>query len=292
MKEVAGIAETWNGATAEEEQRPLRLHVTGKSPGCLRAIENSEGVPGEHVTNRYRIELVNLLANPLLGRGDQLLAVPTPVKKRPTPMRQIVGGLPGTEKLLVGPDIKLAADSSEEAVGEGEASPLPLHDLPILRQVTLVRHRKPEHVRPLGQDRVVGRVARLCISRVFRKTLSGDCQLTDEHDNGPVGVSLQEFEERAAPREAEIYEFRLYIAGLSSKSVKALRNFKTLLNEHLRGRYELKVIDVYQSLELAKEEQIVGTPTVVRRRPLPIMRFVGDLSRPEVVLKHLGIPVQ
>jgi circadian clock protein KaiB len=80
----------------------LRLYVTGRSAKCLRAIDNLRSACEEHLAGRYRIEVVDLLENPQLAADDQILAVPTVVRKLPPPMRKIVGDLSDTDRLLVG----------------------------------------------------------------------------------------------------------------------------------------------------------------------------------------------
>ena len=80
----------------------LCLYVTGRSAKCLRAIENLRRVCDEYLAGRYRIEVVDLLENPRLAADDQILAVPTVVRRLPAPMRKIVGDLSDTDRLLVG----------------------------------------------------------------------------------------------------------------------------------------------------------------------------------------------
>lgn len=80
----------------------LRLYVTDRSPKSLRAIENLRRACEEHLAGRYRIEVVDLLENPRLAADDQILAVPTVVRKSPAPMRKIVGDLSDTDRLLIG----------------------------------------------------------------------------------------------------------------------------------------------------------------------------------------------
>lgn len=88
---------------AEAEQTwDLRLYVTDRSPKCLRAIENLRRACEEHLPGRYEIEVVDLLDDPRLAADDQILAVPTVVRKSPAPMRKIVGDLSDTDRLLVG----------------------------------------------------------------------------------------------------------------------------------------------------------------------------------------------
>lgn len=91
------------GTVAEAEQIwDLRLYVTGQSPKCLRAIENLRRACEEHLAGRYRIEIVDLLENPRLAAEDQILAVPTVVRRLPAPIRKLVGDLSDTDRLLVG----------------------------------------------------------------------------------------------------------------------------------------------------------------------------------------------
>jgi circadian clock protein KaiB len=88
---------------AEAEQMwDLRLYVTGRSPKCLRAIENLRRTCEEHLAGRYQLKVVDLLENPRLAAEDQILAVPTVVRRLPQPIRKLVGDLSDTERLLVG----------------------------------------------------------------------------------------------------------------------------------------------------------------------------------------------
>src|ERR671939_611916 len=83
------------------------------------------------------------------------------------------------------------------------------------------------------------------------------------------------------------YVLRLYIAGASPTSMRAIVNARKLCEAHLRGRYELEVIDLLQQPALAAREQIIVTPTLVRKEPLPLRRFIGDLSQTESVVRGL-----
>ena len=80
----------------------LRLYLAGQSPKSVRAVENLRRVCEEHLPGRYTIELVDLLENPQLAKGDEIIAVPTLVRKLPPPLRRIIGDLSNTEKVLVG----------------------------------------------------------------------------------------------------------------------------------------------------------------------------------------------
>jgi circadian clock protein KaiB len=84
----------------------LRLYVTGQSPNSVRAIENLRRTCEEYMPGRYRIEVVDLLENPRLAVNDQILAVPTVVRKFPTPTKKIVGDLSDTDRLLVGLQVR------------------------------------------------------------------------------------------------------------------------------------------------------------------------------------------
>jgi circadian clock protein KaiB len=97
---------TPDGATAAPgdpaESWDLCLYVTGQSPNSVRAVENLSRACEEHVPGRYRIEVVDLLENPRLAADDQILAVPTVVRRLPSPIRKIVGDLSDTDRLLIG----------------------------------------------------------------------------------------------------------------------------------------------------------------------------------------------
>ena len=85
------------------------------------------------------------------------------------------------------------------------------------------------------------------------------------------------------------YVLRLYVTGTTPKSMRAIRNIKKLCEEHLKGRYELEVVDIYQEPGAARDEDILATPTLVKKLPLPIRRLIGDLSDMEHVLVGLNI---
>ncbi|MCJ2013664.1 circadian clock KaiB family protein [Methylobacterium sp. J-076] len=85
------------------------------------------------------------------------------------------------------------------------------------------------------------------------------------------------------------YKLRLYVAGQTSKSLTAMKNLKKFCEEHLAGRYEIEVIDLMKSPQLAAGDQILAIPTLVRRLPSPLKRIIGDLSNTEKVLVGLDI---
>ena len=86
----------------------LRLYVAGQTPKSLNAYANLKRMCEEHVPGRYRIEIVDLLKNPQLAAGDQIVAIPTLVRKLPAPIRKIVGDLSNTERALVGLQLRPA----------------------------------------------------------------------------------------------------------------------------------------------------------------------------------------
>jgi circadian clock protein KaiB len=84
----------------------LRLYVAGQTPKSLAAFANLTKICEEHLKGKYRIEVIDLLKNPQLAAGDQILAIPTLVRKLPEPLRKIIGDLSNTERVLVGLDIR------------------------------------------------------------------------------------------------------------------------------------------------------------------------------------------
>ncbi|HSL54249.1 MAG TPA: circadian clock KaiB family protein [Pyrinomonadaceae bacterium] len=93
---ASGDANRWN----------LRLYVAGQTPRSLTAFKNLKDICEEYLKGQYHIEVIDLMDNPTLARGDQILAVPTLVRKLPQPIRKIIGDLSNTERVLVGLDIQ------------------------------------------------------------------------------------------------------------------------------------------------------------------------------------------
>lgn len=92
-----------------------------------------------------------------------------------------------------------------------------------------------------------------------------------------------------ALRGFEKYVLRLYVVGTSEKSLCAIANIKKICEEHLHGRYQLQVVDLYQQPQLARGEQIFAVPTLIKKLPLPLRHIVGDLSNTERVLVGLDL---
>ena len=84
----------------------LRLYVAGQTPKSVAAVTNLRKVCDEHLADRFSIEVIDLLKNPQLAAGDQILAVPTLVRRLPEPLKRIIGDLSNTERVLVGLDIR------------------------------------------------------------------------------------------------------------------------------------------------------------------------------------------
>ena len=89
--------------------------------------------------------------------------------------------------------------------------------------------------------------------------------------------------------DAAHYILKLYITGMTSRSARAIENLRVFCEKHLAGRYDLQVIDVYQQPELARTEQVIAIPTLIKKLPLPLRRLIGDMSDEERVLVGLDI---
>ena len=95
-KPAGGAPESW----------ALKLYVAGQTPKSVTAFANLKAICEEHMAGKYTIEVIDLLVNPTLARGDQIIAIPTLVRKLPVPIRKIIGDLSNTERVLVGLDLK------------------------------------------------------------------------------------------------------------------------------------------------------------------------------------------
>jgi len=101
--------------------------------------------------------------------------------------------------------------------------------------------------------------------------------------------STRTFEKMLARTGQEKYVLKLYVTGLTPASTRAITNIKKICEEHLQGRYELEVIDIYQQPVLAKGEQIIAAPTLIKKLPLPLRKFIGDMSDAERILVGLDL---
>lgn len=95
-------------STGSEEKWELRLYTAGQTPRSLAAIKNLKKVCEEHLAGRYEIEIIDLLKNPRLAKDDQIVAIPTLVRKLPEPIRKVIGDLSNVERTLVGLQLRPA----------------------------------------------------------------------------------------------------------------------------------------------------------------------------------------
>jgi circadian clock protein KaiB len=107
----------------------------------------------------------------------------------------------------------------------------------------------------------------------------------------PVQDRSAEFENAilAAANTKQRYVLRLYVTGSTPRSTRAIQSIRALCEEHLSGRYDLEVIDIHQQPVLARGEQIIAAPTLIKKLPAPLRKMVGDLSNAERVLMGLDL---
>ena len=105
----------------------------------------------------------------------------------------------------------------------------------------------------------------------------------------PLQDATEAFEMVHQETEKGNYVLRLYVSGMSPNSRRAIENVRKICAEHLEGRYQLEIIDIYQQPIFAKEGQIVATPTLVKQLPEPLRKFIGDMSHTERILLGLDI---
>ena len=104
--------------------------------------------------------------------------------------------------------------------------------------------------------------------------------------------TTEQFEKAASRPGGGKYVLRLYVAGMTPNSTRAISNLKKICEEHLAGQYDLNVIDVYQRPTLAKGEQIVAAPTLIKKLPFPMRKLIGDMSDKGKVLVGLDIRIR
>jgi circadian clock protein KaiB len=97
------------------------------------------------------------------------------------------------------------------------------------------------------------------------------------------------FERSIKAASGKKYILRLYVTGMTPRSLRAITNIKKICEEHLKDRYDLEVIDIYQRPTLAEGEQILAAPTLVKKLPLPLRRFIGDMTSTEKILLGLDL---
>lgn len=99
----------------------------------------------------------------------------------------------------------------------------------------------------------------------------------------------KKLEKASKTADARKYVLKLYITGSTPRSTKAIMNIKQICEEHLKGRYELDIVDIFQQPVLAKGEQIIAAPTLIKKLPLPLRRFIGDMSDTDKILLGLDL---
>ncbi len=103
------------------------------------------------------------------------------------------------------------------------------------------------------------------------------------------GRNEREFERALAEVPQKRYVLRLYISGMTPAATRAITNLKQICEEYLAGRYHLEIVDIYQQPVLAKDEQILAAPTLIKKLPEPLRRIIGDMSNKERVLLGLDL---
>lgn len=106
---------------------------------------------------------------------------------------------------------------------------------------------------------------------------------------GAFANEARAFERALKSQAVQQYVLYLYVAGATPRSVQAIANVRRICEEHLQGRYALKVVDVYQQPVLAKGEQIIAAPTLIKHLPLPLRRMIGDMANTERILLGLDL---
>ena len=111
-------------------------------------------------------------------------------------------------------------------------------------------------------------------------------------DSSPPVDDIETFERTLHEKENNHYILRLYVSGMTSNSLRAIENVRKICSEYLAGRCHMEIIDIYQQPALAKERQIVAAPTLVKELPLPMRRFIGDMSQTERILQGLDVSMK
>lgn len=104
-----------------------------------------------------------------------------------------------------------------------------------------------------------------------------------------LSKSARAYERSVAEASTQNYVLRLYISGMTPAATRAITNLRAICEQYLAGRYELQIVDIYQQPVLAKNEQILAAPTLVKKLPLPLRRIIGDMSSKDRVLLGLDL---
>ena len=101
--------------------------------------------------------------------------------------------------------------------------------------------------------------------------------------------SYAEFEKASKEKKQEKYVLRLFISGMTSRSIQAIDNLKKICDEQLKGCYNLEIVDISQQPGAVRKEDIIATPTLIKELPIPIRRIIGDLSNKDRILVALNL---
>jgi circadian clock protein KaiB len=126
-------------------------------------------------------------------------------------------------------------------------------------------------------------------SVIFKGTLIRAGRKSEMINKQPTSSATQAFELALSDPPKTMHILKLYIAGNTSRSAQAIMNIRKICEERLKGQYQLEVIDIYQQPSLAKGEQIIATPTLIKFLPYPLRRVIGDLSKTERILVGLDL---
>ncbi len=99
----------------------------------------------------------------------------------------------------------------------------------------------------------------------------------------------KELEKKIEHAASQKYVLKLYVTGMTPRSMNAVANIRKICEEHLKGRYSLDIIDIYKQPVLAKGEQIIAAPTLIRKLPFPLRKFIGDMTNTERILLGLDL---
>ena len=119
-----------------------------------------------------------------------------------------------------------------------------------------------------------------------------DMKKKKKDNQDDVQDSTKEFELALEKTDLGNYILRLYVSGMTPNSRRAIDNVRKICEEHLKGRYDLEIIDIYQQPIFAKEGQIVAAPTLVKELPPPLRKFIGDMSQTERILLGLDLRIK
>lgn len=123
----------------------------------------------------------------------------------------------------------------------------------------------------------------------FAKGLKNMEKKMDENNHRMSSIERDLIKKSKEADKSKKFVLRLYIAGMTAQSSKAIKNITQICEENLKGRYDLQIIDIYQQPALAKGEQIIAAPTLIKKLPLPLRKFIGNMANKEKILVGLDI---